>query len=299
VSDRSDWGDLPDGTTLLRGGPVAAELRESVRTDVASLRDAGRTATLATVLMDDDPAAERFVELKHEACREVGIDVRATSLPVDTPATRLYDAVEDASQCAEIDAVFVQVPLPAGVDESAVRERIDPTKDVDCFHPLNLGRLVDGEASVEPATAGAILALLDAYDVSLAGRDVTIVGRSTVIGRPLANLLFRSPGPDATVTVCHSFTTDLAAKTRGAAAVVTACGVPELVDGEMISPGAVVVDASATRVETDDGYELVGDVAFESAKREASAITPVPGGIGPMTIAMLLRNVVTLAERRV
>jgi methylenetetrahydrofolate dehydrogenase (NADP+)/methenyltetrahydrofolate cyclohydrolase len=285
---------------LLDGRPVAADIDERTVGRVASLREAGTTPTLATIGMTDDPASKRFLELKGEACEEVGIDARPTLLASDAPAERCYDAVETASENRGIDAVFVQIPLPDHVEEHRVRASIAPEKDVDCFHPRNLGRLVGGDPAIEPATAGGICTLLDAYGISLAGRDVTIVGRSSAIGRPLANLLMeRAPGPDATVTVCHSFTSDLAARTRRADVLVTACGEPRLVDGAMLSPDTVVVDASATRVETDEGYEVVGDVDAESARAKARAITPVPSGVGPMTLASLLENVVTLAERRV
>jgi methylenetetrahydrofolate dehydrogenase (NADP+)/methenyltetrahydrofolate cyclohydrolase len=291
--------DHPEGTELLDGRPVAAGSRERTAGRVRSLRDEGTTPTLATIAMTNDPASERFLELKQEACEEVGIAVRPTLLAPDAPAERCYDAIETASENSDVDAVFVQVPLPNHVEEFRVRESIAPAKDVDCFHSTNLGRLVDGDPVVKPATAGGILTLLDAYDIALAGRDLTVVGRSTAIGRPLANLLWRkAPGHDATVTACHSFTSDLIARTRQADVLITACGEPRLVDGAMLSPDTVVVDASATRVETDDGREVVGDVDFESARPKASAITPVPGGVGPMTLASLLENVVTLAERR-
>jgi methylenetetrahydrofolate dehydrogenase (NADP+)/methenyltetrahydrofolate cyclohydrolase len=291
--------DHPKGAKLLDGRSVATGIRERTVKRIQALREGGTTPTLATIAMTDDPASKRFLALKHEACEEVGIDVRPTLLPPDAPAERCYDAIEAASESTDIDAVFVQVPLPEGVEEQRVRASIAPAKDVDCFHPLNLGRLVGGDPAIEPATAGGILTLLDAYGISLVGRDVVIVGRSTAIGRPLANLLLRkAPGPDATVTVCHTFTSNLVARTRQADVLVTACGEPRLVDGAMLSPDTVAVDASATRVETENGHEIVGDVDFESTRAKARAITPVPGGVGPMTLATLLENVVILAERR-
>ncbi|MFB6192246.1 MAG: bifunctional 5,10-methylenetetrahydrofolate dehydrogenase/5,10-methenyltetrahydrofolate cyclohydrolase [Haloarculaceae archaeon] len=287
--------------TRLEGEPVAAPVRAAVDERVRALAAEGSPPTLATVRMTDDPAAARFMELKHEACADHGIGTRATAVPPDAPADRLYGAVREASDADAVDAVFVQVPLPGHVDESRVRRLVDPAKDADCFHPANLGRLVAGDPRIEPATPRGVLRLLDAYDVDLAGADVALVGRSTAIGRPLANLLLRrSPGPDATVTVCHSRTRDLGAKTRAADVVITAAGRPGLVDGSMLAEGATVIDVSATRVAADagSGYEVVGDVEFESASERAGAITPVPGGVGPMTMAMLLDNVVTLAERR-
>jgi methylenetetrahydrofolate dehydrogenase (NADP+)/methenyltetrahydrofolate cyclohydrolase len=280
----------------LRGEPVAATVRADVRERVAGL-DA--PPTLATVVMSDDPADERFVELKHDACAEVGIDVEDRRLAPDAPASRLHRTLENLAADSTVDAVFVQVPLPEHVDLAGVRRRLDPHKDVDCFHPTNLGRLVAGNPRYVPATPAAVGRILAAYGVPVAGREVVIVGRSAAIGRPLTNhLLRKGPGGDATVTVCHSRTPDLGAVTRRADVLVTACGVAELVTGAMLSPGAVVVDVSANRRTTDGDTEVVGDVEHGSAAAVAAAITPVPGGVGPVTLAMLVRNVVRAAERR-
>ena len=251
--------------------------------------------------MSDSPADSRFVDLKHEACSAVGIESRDVRVDRGASVSRLHDAVERLSGDSEVDAVFVQVPLPEGVPLADVRTRLDPKKDVDCLHPANLGRLVAGDPRFVPATTAAVLALLDAYDVPVAGQDVVVVGRSVVIGRPLANRLLQDTVPgNATVTVCHSRTPDLGAATRRADIVVTAAGVPGLVDGSMLDPGAVVVDVSANRrsADTERGYEVVGDVHAGSAREVASALTPVPGGVGPVTLAALLENVVLAAERR-
>jgi len=288
-------------TRPLDGEAVAAPLREELRTAVGTLAEAGVRPGLGTVLMSDDPADARFVELKHEACAEVGLASVRREVDPDAPPGALHAAIDDLNEDADVHGVFVQLPLPGHVDVPAVRERIDPAKDVDCFHPENLGRLVAGDPRFEPATPRAILALLASTGVETEGADVTIVGRSDVVGKPLANLLLqRGPGGDATVTVCHSHTQDLAARTSEADVVVTGAGVPGLVDGSMLSPGVVVIDASANRVERDDGagYEVVGDVDYESAEEVASAITPVPGGVGPVTLAMLLYNVVAAASRQ-
>jgi methylenetetrahydrofolate dehydrogenase (NADP+)/methenyltetrahydrofolate cyclohydrolase len=297
----------------LLGEPVAAAVRRDVRDRLRALGE--RVPTLATVLMSDDPADERFVELKHDACDDVGIATRDVRIAPDAPASRLHGAVERLSADPGVDAVFVQVPLPDHVRTTAVGRRIDPAKDVDCFHPETLGRLVAGDPRYVPATAAAVRRLLAAYDVDVTGRDVVVVGRSTVIGRPLANLLFQPASGsgsgsgvasgDATVTVCHSRTRDLGAHTRRADVLVTACGVPRLVDGSMLSPGVTVVDVSANRVGPDAGGDagagreatVVGDVDVESVREVAGAITPVPGGVGPVTLAALLANVVRAAER--
>ncbi|SHG99153.1 bifunctional 5,10-methylenetetrahydrofolate dehydrogenase/5,10-methenyltetrahydrofolate cyclohydrolase [Halobaculum gomorrense] len=276
----------------LRGEPVAKRLRESVRDRVARL---DTPPTLGTVLASDDPSDARFVELKGEAAAAAGMTHRDRRLDPEASPDRVYEAVGELSRDPTVDAVFLQVPLPDGVALEAVRERIAPEKDVDCFHPANLGRLVAGTPRFRPATPAAVLRLLSAYDVELAGAAVAVVGRSAVVGRPLANLLVAA---DATVTVCHDRTADLGAVTRRADVVVTALGEPGCIDGSMLAPGSVVVDASSIRRETDDGVEVVGDVDQSSARSVAGALTPVPGGVGPVTLAALLENTVTAAERR-
>ncbi|WP_327053914.1 bifunctional 5,10-methylenetetrahydrofolate dehydrogenase/5,10-methenyltetrahydrofolate cyclohydrolase [Halomicrococcus gelatinilyticus] len=287
-------------TERLLGEPVAEAIREDVTSRVRDLQRRGVTPTLGTVLMSDAAADERFMDLKHAACDDAGIATRDERLAPDAPATDLYRTVEDLADDDAVDAVFVQAPLPEHVDTTAVRRRVDPQKDVDCFHPENLGRLVAGDPRFVPATPAAVRRLLADYGVELDGQDVVVVGRSAVIGKPLANLLLQdAEGGNATVTVCHSHTADLAAATRRADVVVTACGVPELLDGSMLAPGAVVVDVSANRRETEDGtVDVVGDVEYESARETAAAITPVPGGVGPVTLAALLDNVTLAAERR-
>ena len=308
---------------LLSGEPVARRIREVLEARIDALADRGVVPTVGTVLMTDDPGDERFMELKHAACRDAGVATRDVRLDPDDPADRLYDAVDRLCADPDVHAVFVQVPLPDHVTERTVRERLDPVKDVDCMHHGNLGRLVAGHPRFVPATTAAVLRLLDAYDVEVAGADVVVVGRSGVIGAPLANrLLSDGPQGNATVTVCHSRTDDLASHTRRADVLVTAAGTPGLVDGSMLSPGAIVVDVSANRVPASgdgpsdgdaatsaagDGskhrdpaprMQVVGDVDLESAREVVAAITPVPGGVGPVTLAMLLANVVEAAERQ-
>lgn len=299
----SDGRCVPPAERLL-GEPVAAEIRATVRDRVHRLDGRGVVPTLGTVLASDDPGDRRFVELKHAACDDVGIEGRDRRVDPTAPAEHLLSVVAELSDDPDVHGVFVQAPLPDHVTPLDIRRRLDPAKDVDCFHPENLGRLVAGEPRFVPATPGAVRRLLESYDVSVAGRDVTVVGRSPVIGAPLANLLLSDdPSGDATVTVCHSQTRDLSAHTQRADIVVTAAGAPGLVDGSMLANGAVVVDISATRRpagrgdDAERGYEVVGDVEFESALERASAITPVPGGVGPVTIAALLENVVLAAER--
>jgi methylenetetrahydrofolate dehydrogenase (NADP+)/methenyltetrahydrofolate cyclohydrolase len=251
--------------------------------------------------MSDDPASETYVSMKQQDCEELGIATRDIELDTDAPAAELYDTVDELNADDDVDGILVQMPVPDQVDQRAVLRQIDPAKDVDGFHPENVGRLVAGDARFKPCTPHGVQRLLAAADVDPEGKDVVIVGRSDIVGKPLANLLIqKTEGGNATVTVCHSRTDDLAAKTRQADIVVAAAGVPEFIDGDMLAEGAVVIDVGVNRVDadTEKGYELVGDVDFESAKEQASAITPVPGGVGPMTRAMLLYNTVAAASER-
>jgi methylenetetrahydrofolate dehydrogenase (NADP+)/methenyltetrahydrofolate cyclohydrolase len=287
--------------TRLRGGEPAEAVRKAAREDLAVLESHGVTPTLGTVLMSDDDADRAFMDRKHDLCAEFGIETRRIDVAPDAPAGECYAAVERLGADDDVTALFVQVPLPDHVDESAVRSRVPAEKDVDCFDHANLGRLVGGDPRVTPATPAAVRRLLSAYDVETAGRDAVVVGRNNAIGKPLANMLLdRGPGGDATVTVCHTATADLGEQTRAADLLVTAAGAPRLVDASMVAPGAVVVDISVNRVETDDGsdYELVGDVDFESVAETAGAITPVPGGVGPLTLAQIVRNVVDVTARQ-
>jgi methylenetetrahydrofolate dehydrogenase (NADP+)/methenyltetrahydrofolate cyclohydrolase len=277
---------------IIDGEAVAGEVRDDAREAVSDLRAAGVTPTLATVLMGSDPASETYVSLKQDDCEEVGIATRDVRLDGSAPAADLYETVAALNDDPEVHGVLVQQPLPEAVDDERVVAAVDPEKDVDGFHPENLGRLVRGRPRFVPCTPLGVQRLLAATGVETAGADVVVVGRSTVVGRPLANaLLGRGDHGNATVTVCHSRTDDLAARTRTADVVVAAAGRPALVDGSMLREGATVVDVGINRV---DG-SLVGDVEFESAREVAGAITPVPGGVGPMTRAMLLVNTVRAA----
>ena len=286
-------------TEIIDGNAVADEIRAELSESIDALADAGVTPGLATVLMSDDGASDTYVSMKQRACEEVGINGIHVEIDADAPAQELYDTIDELNEDSEVHGILVQMPVPDHVDEREVINRIDPAKDVDGFHPENVGKLVAGYPRFKPCTPHGVQKLLESADVDPEGKDVVIVGRSNIVGKPLANLLIqKAEGGNATVTVCHSRTDDLTAKTREADIVVAACGVPELVDGEMLSEGTVVIDVGVNRVDadTEKGYELVGDVEFESAKAKASAITPVPGGVGPMTIAMLLYNTAKAAS---
>jgi methylenetetrahydrofolate dehydrogenase (NADP+)/methenyltetrahydrofolate cyclohydrolase len=276
---------------IIDGEAVADDVRAEVAAAVDALSAAGVEPTLATVLMGSDPASETYVSLKQQDCEEVGIATRDVRVGGDAPAAELYDRVAELNDDPSVHGVLVQQPLPDQVDDDEVVRAVDPRKDVDGFHPENLGLLVRGNARYVPCTPLGVQRLLAEADVETEGADVVVVGRSTIVGKPLANrLLARDGHGNATVTVCHSRTDDLAAAVGAADVVVAAVGVPELVDGSMLAAGATVVDVGINRVERDGESTLVGDVDYESAREVAGAITPVPGGVGPMTRAMLLVN---------
>ncbi|MDZ7849551.1 MAG: tetrahydrofolate dehydrogenase/cyclohydrolase catalytic domain-containing protein [Halodesulfurarchaeum sp.] len=273
------------------------ELADSIRTDledsVQTLDDEGVTPGLATVLMSDDPASETYVSMKQKACEEIGMESFHVEIDPEAPAEELYDTIDDLNADPEVHGILVQLPVPDQVDESKVLEQIDPMKDVDGFHPTNVGLMVSGNARFKPCTPHGVLKMIEDAGVDTEGKDVTVVGRSNIVGKPVANLLMqKTEYGNATVTVCHSRTEDLAEKTRNADIVIAAAGVPEMIDGSMLSEGQTVIDVGTNRV---DG-ELVGDVDFESAKDVVDAISPVPGGVGPMTITMLLYNTVKAAS---
>ncbi len=288
-------------TEVIDGEAVAADVRSGVADCVATLADAGVKPGLATVLMSDDPASETYVSMKQRDCEEVGIESVHVEIDANAPAAELYKTIDDLNQREDVHGILVQLPVPDHVDKRGVLRRIDPEKDVDGFHPENVGRLVAGNARYKPCTPHGVQKLLDAYDVETEGADAVVVGRSDIVGKPMANLLIqKAPTGNATTTVCHSRTEDLDAKLADADIVVAAAGIPEFVDGSTLKSGATVIDVGINRVDadTEKGYELVGDVDYDSASEVAGAITPVPGGVGPMTRAMLLYNTVKAAARR-
>ena len=285
-------------TQIIDGETLAGEIREGVADAVAAFEAEGVTPGLATVLMEADPASETYVEMKQRDCEEVGIDGIHVEVDPDAPATELFDRIDDLNDDDGVHGTLVQMPVPDHVDERAAQAAVSPEKDVDGFHPANVGRLVAGEPRFRPCTPHGVQRLLAHAGVETVGADVVVVGRSNIVGRPLANLLTRrADDGDATVTICHSKTDDLAAHTRRADVVVAAAGVPELIGREAVTPETTVVDVGINRVERDGESTLVGDADFEALDGYVDAITPVPGGVGPMTRAMLLYNTV-LATRR-
>ena len=282
-------------TDVIDGNALADQVFDGVSDAVDEFEAEGVTPGLATVIMGEDPASQTYVNMKQRDCEKAGVN--GVHVEVDGDATQdgLLATVADLNDRDDVHGILVQTPLPEHVDEREVMSAIDPIKDADGFHPENVGRLVAGEARFKPCTPHGVQRMLAHADVDTEGKDVVIVGRSNIVGKPLANLLLqKADDGNATVTVCHSRTKDLEAKTRAADVVVAAAGLPEFVTGDMLAEDAVVIDVGINRVDadTEKGYELVGDVDFESASEKASVISPVPGGVGPMTRAMLLYNTI-------
>ncbi len=286
---------------LLDGKALAADLRAEAAADAAAfLAEAGRAPGLGVILAGDDPASRSYVTAKEKACAEAGIVSREILLPGDATRTQLLDAVAALNAEDAIDGILVQLPLPDPSMEDEVIAAMDPDKDVDGFHPVNAGRLVLGLPAFVPCTPAGIVEMLRRAGVELQGAEVVVVGRSRIVGRPLSILLSQK-GADATVTVCHTCTRGLAEHTRRADILVAAAGRPGTITADMVKPGAVVIDVGVNRIPDATrprGYRLAGDVDFGGAREVASAITPVPGGVGPLTIAMLLKNTVAAARRR-
>jgi len=274
---------------IIDGGAIAASLRTRLADKVAAL---GYQPGLAVVLVGDDPASAVYVRTKDKAASAAGIAAQTIRLPSAITTSDLVATIAQLNADEAIDGILVQLPLPPHIDTQTVLEAVDPTKDVDGFHPLNVGRLASGHPTLVPCTPLGIMKLLHEAGIPLEGERALIAGRSTIVGRPIVSLLLAA---NATVTVAHSRTRDLPAECRRASVVVAAVGRPELIRGDWIAPGATVIDVGINRLPSG---RLVGDVAFAEAAQVAGTITPVPGGVGPMTIACLLENTVTAAVRR-
>ena len=290
------------GARIIDGKSVSREMREDISVEVSRLVSAGVTPGLAVVLVGDDPASLSYVTAKGRACAEVGIRSEDIRLPADVSEDELLEIVRRLNDDAEIDGILVQLPLPEHIDEDRVIAAVSPDKDVDGFHPVNLGRMLLGQDAFLPCTPHGIIRLLERTDTPVEGAEIVVIGRSRIVGMPVANLLFRkADGGNATVTVCHTRTGDLASHTRRADIIIAAAGRPGTLTGDMIREGAVVIDVGVNRVEDPTrprGYRLVGDVDFDNVRDKAGWITPVPGGVGPMTITMLLENTLMSARRR-
>ncbi len=286
---------------IIDGKQIAADMREELKTEVAKLREQGIVPGLAVILVGEDPASQSYVTAKERACEELGIYSDDNRLPADTSQEDLMALVEKMNKDPKINGILVQLPLPKGLNESEVLLAIDPDKDVDGFHPMNVGKMMVGEETFLPCTPHGVIQLLLRSGVTIEGANAVIVGRSNIVGKPLANMLIQKNAKgNATVTVCHTRTKDLAHHTRQADIVIAAAGRPNTITADMVKEGVVVIDVGVNRVEDATkkrGYRLTGDVDFEAVKEKASLITPVPGGVGPMTITMLLYNTVESAKR--
>jgi methylenetetrahydrofolate dehydrogenase (NADP+)/methenyltetrahydrofolate cyclohydrolase len=279
---------------IIDGKAIAAEVRAEVGRAAQELTEKGTRPGLATVLVGDDAPSRVYVRAKRKACAEAGIKAWDHDLPASTSQQELLRLLASLNADDAVHGILVQLPLPAHIDQQLVLDAVSPAKDADGFHPYNFGRLLAGTPEVAPATPAGIQRLMVRAGVEIEGADVVVVGRSNIVGKPLAALLMqKGPAANATVTVCHTGTADLEGHTRRADILVAAVGRAHAITGEMVGPGATVIDVGINR--TEDG--LVGDVDFDAVAEVASAITPVPGGVGPMTIAMLLDNVVSLAAR--
>ena len=274
---------------IISGTEVARTVKEQVRNDVAALEADGNSVGLATLLVGDDPASHVYVGYKHRDAESVGIKSIDVKLPESATREQVIAAIDDLNARDDVTGIIVQLPLPNGLDDEAAVERVLPSKDADGLHPFNLGRLILGQPGPLPATPSGIMTMLDHYNIETAGKMAVVVGRSFLVGRPMA-LMLGTKGQDATVIQAHSRTPDLAAVCRQADILIAAVGRPGMFTAEYVKPGAVVIDVGTNR--TDDG--LVGDVAFDEVSEIASAISPVPGGVGPMTRASLLVNTVRL-----
>jgi 5,10-methylene-tetrahydrofolate dehydrogenase/methenyl tetrahydrofolate cyclohydrolase len=284
---------------IIDGKNIAAQIQEEVKVSVEAMQaEYNYTPGLATVLVGEDPASATYVRMKQKRCAEVGIRSIGHMLPVETSQEELISLVTELNADPEVNGILVQLPLPDHIDEESVLNTIDLGKDVDGFHPVNIGRLaMKGRGPLFiPCTPYGVMVLLERSGVEISGAEAVVVGRSNIVGLPVAMLLQKA---NATVTVCHSRTRDLAEHTREADILIAAIGRREMITGDMIKPGAAVIDVGINQKEDSSkkrGYRLVGDVDFDSAKEVAGAITPVPGGVGPMTIAMLLKNTLHAAE---
>ena len=276
---------------LIDGKKVAGTIKERVAARVQELKSkTGKVPGLAMVLVGEDPASAVYVRNKNKTCEQVGFQSFSHDLPADTGESELLDLVGGLNRNTAVDGILVQLPLPKQINSQRVLEAIDPAKDVDGFHPVNFGHLAGGTETLVPCTPAGIIEMLDYYKIDIEGQHAVILGRSNIVGKPMAFLLLQR---NATVTICHSRTRDLKAMARSADILVAAIGRPGFVTADMVQEGAVVIDVGINRV---DG-KLVGDVAFDEVAEKTSHITPVPGGVGPMTIAMLMQNTLTAHQR--
>ena len=274
---------------LLMGKEVSARIKAELKTEVENLKKEGINPGLAVIIVGEDPASQIYVRNKERACEECGIYSEKYALPAETTQEELLKLIDELNNKSSISGILVQLPVPKHIDEKTIINAIAPNKDVDAFHPVNVGKIMVGNYDFVPCTPAGVMELIKESGIDVSGKECVIVGRSNIVGKPQAMLLLHQNG---TVTLCHSKTKNLAEKTKNADILVAAVGIPNFIKGDMIKKGAVVIDVGINRLENK---KLCGDVEFESAEKVAGAITPVPGGVGPMTIAMLMKNTVKAA----
>lgn len=274
---------------LLMGKEVSARIKAELKTEVENLKKEGINPGLAVIIVGEDPASQVYVRNKERACEECGIYPEKYALTAETTQEELLKLIDELNNKSSISGILVQLPVPKHIDEKTIINAIAPNKDVDAFHPVNVGKIMVGNYDFVPCTPAGVMELIKESGIDVSGKECVIVGRSNIVGKPQAMLLLHQNG---TVTICHSKTKNLAEKTKNADILVAAVGIPNFIKGDMIKEGAVVIDVGINRLENK---KLCGDVEFESAEKVAGAITPVPGGVGPMTIAMLMKNTVKAA----
>lgn len=279
-------------SNIIDGKLIAQKIKTKIASDAAKLKKSGVIPTLAVILVGENSASKMYVRNKHKACTETGIEARDYTLPQNASEQELLKLVKSLNENPKIHGILIQLPLPSHINEQRLISAIDPGKDVDGFHPMNLGRLMRGEVGLRPCTPLGIVKLIESTGINIEGKDAVIVGRSNIVGKPVAIMLMQK---NATVTICHSKTKDISSQIARADILVAAIGKEKFIKGDWVKPGAVVIDVGINRL--PDG-KIVGDVDFEGASGQARAITPVPGGVGPMTIAMLLSNTVESAKRK-
>lgn len=302
ASTRAVSSEIPSGAKIIDGKVVSLKVRDKLAEEIKTLKKSGVTPGLAAVLVGEDPASKTYVRAKARACEAIGVYSDVIRLAGDISQEELEKKVQELNSRDDIDGILVQSPLPDGLDEFAINKLVDPAKDVDGFHPYNVGMLSIGAPTFVPCTPVGIIKLLEHYSITTSGKEAVVVGRSNIVGKPIAALLAsKCETGHATVTLCHSRTRNLPEVCRRADILVAAIGSPGLIGRDHVKPGAVIIDVGINRVDDPSrksGYRLIGDVKFDEASELASYITPVPGGVGPMTIAMLLSNTVKASRRR-
>ena len=275
---------------LLMGKEVSARIKDELKAEAAKMKEQGINPGLAVIIVGEDPASKVYVRNKKLACEYCGINSYEYALPAETTQDELLKLIDELNHDKKVSGILCQLPVPKHIDEQAIINAIDPKKDVDAFHPVNVGKIMTGDYDFVPCTPAGVMELIKESGIDVNGKECVVVGRSNIVGKPMSMLLLHKNG---TVTICHSRTQNLAEKTKKADILVAAVGIPNFIKGDMIKEGAVVIDVGINRIAPK---KLVGDVEFESAEKVAGAITPVPGGVGPMTIAMLMKNTLKAAE---